>query len=121
MYPCGTPRCKTCPILKVTDEFSSHTTGHLFQVKFHASGKSSNIVYLITCRRCGLQYVGETSQPLHARINGHRSDIMHRRTDVSLVAEHFNRGAHSVADMMVILIELFSSRDLCVRKVKEGR
>ena len=120
-YPCGAPRCKTCPILKVTDEFSSHTTGQLFKVKFRASCKSSNIVYLITCRRCGLQYVGETSQPLHARIRGHRSDIMHRRTDVSPVAEHFNSGAHSVADMTVMVIELSPSRDPCLRKVKEGR
>ena len=120
-YPCGAPRYKTCPILKVTDEFSSHTTGQLFKVKFRASCKSSNIVYLITCRRCGLQYVGETSQPLHARIRGHRSDIMHRRTDVSPVAEHFNSGAHSVADMTVMVIELSPSRDPCLRKVKEGR
>ena len=58
-YTCRAPRCKTCPILRVTDEFSSHTTGQFFKVKFHASCKSSNIVYLITCRRCGLQYVGE--------------------------------------------------------------
>ena len=67
-YPCGASRCKTCPILRVTDEFSSHTTGQSFKVKFHASCKSSNVVYLITCRRCGLQYVGETSQLLHTRI-----------------------------------------------------
>ena len=120
-YPCGAPRCKTCPILKVTDEFSSHTTGQLFKVKFRASCKSSNIVYLITCRRCGLQYVGEMSQPLHARINGHRSDIMHWRTDVSPVAEHFNSGAHSVSYMTVMVIELSTSRDPCLRKIREGR
>ena len=119
--PCGAPRCKTCPILRVTDEFSSHTTGQFFKVKFRTSCKSSNIVYLITCRRCGLQYVGETSQPLHARINGHRFDITHRRTDVSPVADHFNSGAHSESDMTVMVIELSSSRDPCLRKVKEGR
>ena len=113
-YPCGAPRCKTCPILKVTDEFSRHMTGQLFKVKFHVSCKSSKIVYLITCRRCGLQYVGETSQPLHARITGHRLDITHQRADVSPVEEHFNSGAHSVADIMVMVIELPPSRDLCL-------
>ena len=108
-------------MLRATNEFSSHRTGKSYKVKFHASCKSSNIIYLITCRRCGLQYVGETSQPLHARINGHRSDIVHRRTDVFPVAEHFNSGAHSVLDMTVMVIELSTSHDPCLRKVKEGR
>ena len=65
--------------------------------------------------------MGETSQPLHARINGHWLDIMHRRTDVSPVAEHFNSGAHSVVDMTVMVIELSPSHDPCLRKVKEGK
>ena len=46
---------------------------------------------------CGIQYMGEMSQPLNAR-----SDITHRRTDVSPVAELFNSGAHSVLDMTVM-------------------
>ena len=84
--------------------------------------KSSKIVYFITCRRCGLQYVGETSHPLRARINGNRSDITHWNTDMSRVAEHFNSGAHSVSDMMsFMVIELSTSGDPCLWKVKEGR
>ena len=68
--------------------------------------KCSNIVYLITCRRCGLQNVGlvsrspRRSQTLALQVllretnsGGHRSDITHRRTDVSPVAEHFNSSA----------------------------
>ena len=58
------------------------------------------------CRRCGLQYVGETSQPLHMRVNGHRYDITHQRTEESPVAEHFNSGAHEESDMTVMVIEL---------------
>ena len=56
-YQCGvfTCRCKSCPILRVTNEFSSYTTGQDYKVKFCASCKSSNIVYLIRCRRYGLQ------------------------------------------------------------------
>ena len=120
-YPCGVPRCKTCPILRVTDEFSSHTTGKVFKVNFRASCKSSNVIYLITCRRCGLQYVGETGQPLHMRMNGHRYDIAHRRTEESPVAEHFNSGVHEELDMTVMAIELARSRDACLRKIRESR
>ena len=34
---------------------------------------SSNVVYLITCNKCKLQYVGETSQNLNKRFNWHNS------------------------------------------------
>ena len=40
---------------------------------------------------------------------------------MSPVAEHFNGGAHSESDMTVMVIELSTSRDPCLRKVKEGR
>ena len=70
---------------------------------------------------CGLQYVGEMGQPLHARVNSHQFDIMHQGTDVSLVAEHFNGGKHLESGMRVVLIEIPTSRDPCLQKVKEGR
>ena len=120
--PCGAARCKTCPILLATDVFSSHSTGEQFQVKVTASCKSSSVIYLITCKRCGQQYVGETGQPLHCRINiNHRFDIAHRRTDESPVAEHFNNGAHSLADMTVMVIDAVYSHDSCLRKIRESR
>ena len=36
---------------------------------------SRHVVYLISCRQCGFQYVGETSQLLRCRINQHRACI----------------------------------------------
>ena len=39
----------------------------------HASCHSSNFIYLLTCTICNQQYVGESRQELHARLNGHRS------------------------------------------------
>ena len=105
----------------VTDEFSSHTTGEVLKVKFRASCKSSNVIYLITCMRCGLQYVGETGQPLHLRVNGHRHNITHRNIDKSPVAEHFNSGAHMVSDMAVMATDFVCSHDECLRKIRESR
>ena len=119
--PCGAARCKTCPILMATDEFTSHKTGQVFKIKFAASCKSSNIVYLITCRRCGQKYVGETGQPLHDRINIHCFDITQRRTEESPVAEHFNSEGHTPADMTVVAIDQIYSHNSCLRKIQESR
>ena len=87
------------------DEFSSYKTGENFKLKIKASCKSSSVIYLITCRRCGHQCVAETGQPLHRRTNSHRFDIAHGRTDESPVAEPFNGDSHSIADMTVMVID----------------
>ena len=87
------------------DEFSSHKTGGNFKLKIKASCKFSNVIYLITCRRCDQQYVGKTGQPLHRQINSHRFDIANGRTDESPVAEHFIGDSYSTADMIVMVID----------------
>ena len=94
-----------------TDEFTSHKPGQVFKMKFAASCKSSNIVYLITCRRCGQQYVGETGQPLHRRINIHRSNITQNTTEESPVAELFNGEGHTFVDMTVAAINQLYNHD----------
>ena len=85
-YRCESGRCKTCPILSTTDAFASHTTGERFKISITASCKSFSVVYLITCKRCGQQYVGKTGQPLHLRMNGHHHDTAHKRTEDSPLA-----------------------------------
>ena len=42
--------------------------------------KTRNVMYLIECRKCRKQYVGETQNLLHICLNGHRNDITHRDT-----------------------------------------
>ena len=66
--------------------FINKTTGQYFSIRIHASCKSSIIVNLIECRRCGLEYVGESGQPLHKKMNGHSSDITHGKIEESPVA-----------------------------------
>ena len=120
-HSCGAPTCKTCPILVTLDKFSSRTTGKFFKVKIQASCKSSNVIYLITCRWCGHQYVGEKGQPFHLRVNGHWFDIEHRKTDKSPVSSHFNGSLHTLADISVMVIQRSHSQDLCLCRVRESR
>ena len=62
--------------------------------------------------------MSETGQQLLCRLNNHRYEIAHRRTEDSLVAEHSNSVAHSEADMAVIVIDQPQSYDpyLCIVK-----
>ena len=51
-----------------------------------------------------MQYVGETENALHIRMNGHRSDITTKKLDKP-VAAHFNQPYHSLEDLRVMGIE----------------
>ena len=79
-------RCMLCPRLREGRDFSSSYTGLAYKMKHHLTCKSKYVVYLITCLDCGKQYVGKTSQYMHLRHGGHRSEIEERSTELG---EHF--------------------------------
>ena len=84
-------RCETCSLMDdATLHFKSSVTlrQHTVISKNNATCSSCNIIYLITCRRCKIQYVGETVQTLKSRMNGHRSTINEKKN--ILIAQHFN-------------------------------
>ena len=71
---CDSRRCMTCTNIQCTQTFSSTHTGEKFIIYCNANCKTENIIYLLECAICGLQYIGETKQQLSKRLNGHRSD-----------------------------------------------
>ncbi len=77
----------------------------------------NNLVYLLSCTRCGLQYVGETYRTLADRLCEHLCDIRHeanpdtahpsvKQKGPTTVARHFGRTPHTHEDLSVQIIEL---------------
>ena len=102
--PCGKPCCKSCMHIRTGNAFESAMTGEKFRAHVTTNCKTKNIVYLIECRKCKKQYIGETENPLQLRMNGHRSDYYRKLPDKP-VAEHFNTTGHSFEDLTVRIIE----------------
>ena len=96
-FRCGAACCKTCPVLLTMNEFSSHSTGKTYIIRSEATCNTSNVIYLIQCRKYGLQYVGETGQLLHCRMNNHLANIIHQWINEEPVAQHFTFYACYVA------------------------
>ena len=46
-------------------------------------------MYLLTCKSCSFQYVGETVQKLRDRVSGHRASVNHD-SSCFRVKEHFS-------------------------------
>ena len=74
---CKDKRCKTCKTFNLSKEIVSNVTHRKYKIINHTGENlnchSQNIVYLCTCLSCNVQYVGETVQEFHERMNGHRT------------------------------------------------
>ena len=118
MFRC-TSRCVTCQehILE-SDSFKSHTTGAHHNIRGHITCTTSNIIYLISCRICGIQYIGETKNSLKKRFYGHRSTVKTQKLDTP-VGQHFNLPNHSISDMILQGIEALANRRESVRLSRE--
>lgn len=117
-YHCTSLKCKVCFHLVEGTHFASRANGKRFPVRGKISCKTANLVYLITCRKCSLQYVGETARPLADRTNDHKSAIrLRKNTPIGL---HFGLPGHRMTDFMIMGIESFSPASTAdQRKTKE--
>lgn len=82
--------------------FLSVTREHFkLLVKLRASCKTTNVIYLIQCRRCGLKYMEETGRLLHCWMNKPHFKIAHSHVDKSVVI-HFTSEGHTETNLLVI-------------------
>ena len=69
---------------------------------------ASNVVYLITCQNCGLQYVGETAQTLAERFGKYRYDLRFPEKSggkCRIFVNHFTKGHCKGSGYSVQIIE----------------
>ncbi len=98
---CNKPKCRTCPHLVTTPYVRSlrKGTAHNLCTNNTLTCLSSHVIYVITCTKCGLQYVGMTSQPLRARFAQHFREIEKHQAARSTwgttrLYRHFGKAGH---------------------------
>ena len=67
-FKCGKKTCTYCKYLTISDNFQNNQSGTTYRTKGHITCDTANIIYLITCKKCKKQYVGQTSTPFRFRI-----------------------------------------------------
>ena len=108
---CSANRCKTCPIFSESSRFRASQTGTIQNVvnpnNITISCKSQNVIYLLTCSKCRVQYVGETKQKLSLRLNAHRAGTKSnsKSSGCCHITEHFTEGFCSDAFFTVQIVE----------------
>ena len=79
------------------------------EITSHLTCQSSNVVYIITCTKCNLQYVGETDRTLKERFSEHKGYVRTKKVSQTTGA-HFNLPGHSIDDMRIMAIEKIFDR-----------
>ena len=62
----------------------------LHKIDNELSCASTDVIYLITCKKCKAQYLGQTHQKCANRINSQKYNIAHFPDTLTNVSDHFN-------------------------------
>jgi hypothetical protein len=103
--PCKTRNCKYCQKLDTSGRIMSTILQREYSSKIYVSCKSQNIIYCITCKKCQLQYVGQTKNRLIDRFGKHFYHI--KKPDLSLpIGKHFNKPDHKgLEDIKIHIVD----------------
>ena len=94
---CFNIKCKSCPYINKSGQILCHSTKFVHEAKHNVTCQSSNLVYCITCKRCGQHYVGQTKRKLCFRLQEHIRSIKncsHEDVNPLPVGLHFSQKDH---------------------------
>ena len=95
---------KCCKQVMHTTSFKSTKTGRTYSIREKMNCKMAWLLYLCTCRKCLVQYVGKTEWPFNQRLNKHRFDVP--VPGAPQIDQHFNQAGHDFdRDAKFTLIE----------------
>ena len=103
----GCSKCnKKCDLCKnyliQASKFQSSATGRHYSIQQKFSCSSQNVVYLATCAKCNLQYVGSTSTEFKVRFRNHKSNMLKNKRTCEL-AIHYNNSEHEISQINFII------------------
>ena len=68
-----------------------------YTIHSRLSCDSKNVIYLVSCKKCRLQYIGSTTTDFRIRFRNHKSAMLTNKTTCE-VAVHFNKIPHILDD-----------------------
>ena len=110
---CSSRRCEVCKYMDENSHFKSSQDDRRYSINYNLNCNSSNVVYLITCKKCSLQYVGSTITKFRLRFNNHKSRIRRhetlgqaeKRVDDILYRHFCSDGHNGLSDLKIQLID----------------
>ena len=108
---CKKRRCDVCTNVTETDTFSSIVTGETCQINHELDCDDKCLIYLLECKVCDKQYVGETTDAFRLKWNNYKdNDRKFQRNESCMqqhLYEHFYSEGHNwlLGNVSVSLID----------------
>ena len=98
-FKCGCRRWQVCLNVTETKTFTSTSTNQTYKINHEFNCNKSSLIYLLTCKICRKQYVGQTVDIFRSRWNNYKSnDKKYLVGDPCMqehIFEHFNSEGHT--------------------------
>ena len=85
----------------------------------HHTCEDRNVIYILDCKKCRKQYIGETDRTVKDRYLDHRGYVRRKELDKA-TDHHFNLPGHQNSDMSISVLERITSSDPHYRKERES-
>ena len=96
---CKSKRCLVCLNVSETDGFQSFLTKEQYEINRQLNCNDKCLIYLLSCKVCGLQYVGSTTDTFRLRWNNYKENNRKAKRGEEpmqpLVLEHFSSNDHN--------------------------
>ena len=81
--------CNYCPLFDHSGYITSTVTGKKYRTLINVNCQSANVIYVLTCNTCNIQYVGQTERAVIERLKGHRFDVTSTLGQDTTVSRHY--------------------------------
>ena len=111
-FDCKGKGCQTCLNVNETDSFASSVAKEEYKINHSFNCNEKYLIYLLTCKVCLKQYVGQTVDEFRLRWNNYKSNNRkHQRLEPCMqehLFEHFNEeGRHGfLEDVSITFIDI---------------
>ena len=110
--------CPICPFVTTGQTVKSTQTKYSVAINLSVDCQTMNIIFMLGCRRCKAQYIGESQRTLQDRFSEHLGYVRNPHT-MKATGEHFNSKGHKQSGMMITIIEKVHKNSNIFRKQRE--
>ena len=107
-HNCG-KQCKVCSYINCDKQIKSTVTKEVVKYKSDFSCTTTGVIYLVTCNKCNIQYIGQTVRRFNTRMKEHITAI--KKIEDTVIGTHFNSPGHCLDNFTVQVIEKVCPND----------
>ena len=111
-------KCPICPFVRTGQIAKSAQSDYRVDIKQSVDCQTKNLIYLLGCKKCPSQYIGETSWTLQEKFSEHLGYVKNNKTNKA-TGDHFCSKGYTQSDMEIMVLEKLYNTSEQFRKQRE--